>query len=310
MKRRPYDATRLLKWYPPSWRSRYGDDFLAYVDDTLDGKRPTVGFVSSIALGAVRERAHESGLLGEHPTPAVQSRGGSLVVLCAWSVFMLAGATFSKTSEHFAKAMPAGSSSPARVGFDIVAGCGALGMILVLIGACVALPSFVAFLRSGGWTVARRRILHSLTLTVLALVAIVPLSLWSRHLNSVQRNGGDGAYSGAFIAWAVLIALTLVSWDRVALQCVARMALSSRVLRVEALLATGVSILMVTITAGAALWWVRVGSSAPWFLQGTSYGSSASPLTPNLILTLALMVVAACAGALGVSRIMRSRRHA
>jgi hypothetical protein len=310
VKRRPYDATRLLRWYPPSWRARYGDEFVAYVDDTLDGTRPSAGFVFSIALGAVRERGHESGLIGEHPTPVVQSRAGSLLVLCAWSVFMLAGATFSKTSEHFAQAMPAGSSSPARVGFDIVAGCGALGMILVLIGAFVALPSFVAFLRSGGWTVARRRVLHALALTMLALVAIVPLTLWSQHLNTVQRNGGDGAYSGAFVAWAVLIALTLVSWDRVALQCVATMALSTRVLRIEALLATAVSLLMVTITVGAALWWAQIGSSAPWFLQGASYGTSSSPLTPNLIIALALMVVATCAGALGVSRIMRSWRHA
>jgi hypothetical protein len=223
---------------------------------------------------------------------------------------MLAGATFSKTSEHFAQAMPAGSSSPARVGFDIVAGCGALGMILVLIGAFVALPSFVAFLRSGGWTVARRRVLHALALTMLALVAIVPLTLWSQHLNTVQRNGGDGAYSGAFVAWAILIALTLVSWDRVALQCVAKMALSSRALRIEALLATAVSFLMVSITVGAAFWWADVGSNAPWFLQGASYGTSSSPLTPNLIIALALMVVATCAGALGVSRIMRSWRHA
>jgi hypothetical protein len=310
VKRRPYDATRLLKWYPASWRARYGDEFVSYVDDTLDGTRPTAGFVISIALGAVRERGHASGLLGEHPAPDVQSRAGSLLVLCAWSVFILAGATFSKQSEHFARAMPAGSSSPARVGFEIVAWCGAMGMILVLIGACVALPSFVVFLRSGGWTVARRRVLHALALTVLVLGAIVPLTLWSRHLSTVQRNGGDATYSFAFVAWAIAIALTLVSWDRVFVQCVTRMALSPRVLRTEALLATAVSLLMVVITAGAAFWWADVASNAPWFLQGASYGSSSSPLSPNLIITLALMMVAACAGALGVSRIVRSWRQA
>jgi hypothetical protein len=223
---------------------------------------------------------------------------------------MFAGATFSKQSEHFARAMPAGSSSGARVGFDVVASCGALGMILVLIGACVALPSFINFLRSGGWTVARRRIRRALAITVVALGAIVPLTLWSQHLTTVQRNGGDGAYSGTFVAWAIVIALTLVSWDRVALQCVATMTLSPRVLRTEALLATAVSLLMITMTVGAAFWWAVVGTNAPWFLQGANYGSTSSPVTPNLIITLALMLVAACAGALGVSRIARAWRRA
>ena len=135
MRRRPYDAARLLKWYPASWRARYGDEFVAYVEDTLDGARPKLRFRFSIVLGALRERGRDTGLLGDSVTPSTQSRTGSLLVLCAWSVFILAGATFSKTSEHFARAMPAGSSSLARTGFDVVAVSGALGMVLVAVGA-------------------------------------------------------------------------------------------------------------------------------------------------------------------------------
>jgi hypothetical protein len=304
--RRPYDATRLLKWYPPAWRARYGDEFVAFVDDTLAGERPTAGFVFSIALGAVRERGHESGLVGTRQAPTVQSRAGALLVLCAWSVFMFAGASFSKLSEHSAQAMPAGSGSLANVGFVIVAFSGALGMIVVLVGAGVALPSFVNFLRSGGWQVARQRVRLALALTALVLAVIVPLTLWAHHLTSLQRNGGDGPYSAAFVAWAILIALTLVSWDRVIVQCVAKMDLSPRILRVEARLAVVVSFLMVAITVGAACWWADVAGNAPWFLQGASDGSSSSPFTPNLIITLALMVGASGAGAIGVSRIARS----
>jgi hypothetical protein len=307
MKRRPYDATRLLKWYPPRWRVRYGDEFVAYVEDTLDGARPTIPFVCSIALGALRERGHQSGL-GRHSTPADQSRAGALLVLCAWSAFMLAGASFSKLSEHFARAMPVGASSTARIGFDVVAACGALGMFLVLIGAVVALPSFVAFLRSGGWRTTRAQLLTALSLCVLALGALVALAQWAHHLTPVQRNGGDSAYSLAFVAWAIIVALALVSWVGVVVRSLSGMALSLRVLRIEARLATAVSLLMVTMTGGAALWWADVASNAPWFLRGASYGTASSPLAPNLLVTLTLMLGAACAGAFGVRRIVRSWR--
>lgn len=310
MKRRPFDATRLLKLYPPSWRDRYGDEFVAYVDDELDGKRPTFGFVLSIAMGAVRERGHRSGLLGADHAPPEQSRAGALLVLCAWSVFMFAGASFSKLSEHSARALPAGAGSLSRVGFDIVAACGAVGTVLVALGACVALPTFVRFLRTGGWEVARERIRTALALTTCVLVVIVSLSLWAHHLTSGQRNGGDNLYSAAFVTWAILIALTLASWDRVAVLSVTKMALSPRILRVEALLATAISLLMVAITVGAALWWANVATNAPWFLQGARVGTSVSPFTSNLIVTMALMVVAAGAGAFGAARIARSWRRA
>jgi hypothetical protein len=308
MKRRPFAVTRLVKWYPPSWRARYGEEFVAYVEDTLGGARPKPGFLFSIALGALRERGYQTGLVGHHQTRAVQSRSGSLLVLCAWSAFMLAGASFSKLSEHFAQAMPVGTSSPAHVGFDVVVVCGALGMMLVLVGALVALPSFVASLRAGAWTTARRRILPALTLSVLALGALVPLVHWAHQLTEAQRNGGDGAYALAFVAWALVISLTLVSWVRVVVHCVASMDLSPRVLRVEAQLAAAVSLLMVATTSGAALWWADVASNAPWFLQGARYGATSSPVTLNLLVTLTVMVGAACAGIFGVSRIVRSWR--
>jgi hypothetical protein len=307
---RPFNARRLLKLYPPSWRERYGDEFVTYVDDALDGDRPTAGFVLSIITGALRERGHHSGLVGADHAPSVQSRAGALLVLCAWSAFMFAGASFSKLSEHSASAMPAGSGSLAHVGFVIVASCGALGMVLVLLGACVTLPSFTRFLRDGGWPLVRQRIRTSLALSALLALFIVPLTLWAHHLNSLQRNGGDAQYSGAFVVWVALCALTFVSWDRVAVQCVSQMTLPPRVLRFEALLAGVISLLMIAITVGAALWWADVATNAPWFLQGASAGTSSSPFAPNLFVTLVLMVLATGVGAFGTSRIARAWRRA
>jgi len=32
------------------------------------------------------------------------------------------------------------------------------------------------------------------------------------HLNSAQRNGGDGVYSGVFLAFALLVVITIGLW--------------------------------------------------------------------------------------------------
>ena len=34
------DAAKLLRWYPRVWRERYGEEFLAMVEDSLEGRRP------------------------------------------------------------------------------------------------------------------------------------------------------------------------------------------------------------------------------------------------------------------------------
>jgi hypothetical protein len=33
-------TAKLLRWYPRAWRERYGEEFLAMVEDSLDGRRP------------------------------------------------------------------------------------------------------------------------------------------------------------------------------------------------------------------------------------------------------------------------------
>jgi hypothetical protein len=49
------------------------------------------------------------------------------------------------------------------------------------------------------------------------------------------------------------------------------------------MLAATVTAAMTAMTGALALWWAAVGSSAPWFLQGTRVGSAASAVTPTRI---------------------------
>jgi hypothetical protein len=49
-------VANLLRWYPRAWRQRYGEEFLAMVEDGLDGQRPTWRLTVSVACAGLRER--------------------------------------------------------------------------------------------------------------------------------------------------------------------------------------------------------------------------------------------------------------
>jgi len=308
VKRRSGDLTGLLAWYPPSWRERYGDELVALIEDELDGRHATVRFRASVAWSGLRERGHEAGLVGEQTTPAHQVRAGSLLVLCSWTAFVLAGASFAKLSEHFAGSVPAGTRTLAQGAFDAVVLLAFAGAAVVALGAVAALPSFVRFVRAGGGRPVRRPIAIATLLTALVVALAIPFVLWAHHLNSVQRNGANGAYVGAYVGLAVLVGALLAQWTAVGALAARRIDWSRRLLRVEAVLAMTLAALMIAISGATAIWWESVGRDAPWFLQGTPTGTSGSPLTVIIVLTMASMVVATFFGLYGGSRIARSWR--
>ena len=52
---------RLLRWYPRAWRERYGEEFLAMVEDTLDGGRPGWRLRLGVIWAGLRERGRRAG---------------------------------------------------------------------------------------------------------------------------------------------------------------------------------------------------------------------------------------------------------
>lgn len=306
MSRRRDVTAALLRWYPDSWRERYGEELVALIEDGLGDQPPTSKLKVSIARAGLRERVHQTGLIGDHPSPAERTRAGSLLVLCAWTAFVLAGASFSKASEHFAQAMPAASRTLPQDAFNVIAALGVIGAALVVLGALAALPAFVRFVRSGGWSFIGRHVLRATALTVVTVGAVIPLSLWAHHLNAFQRNGGDGIYSGAFGIWALFVAATLAQWTAAGVAAARRIDLARRVLYLEAVLAFTVAGAMAVMTVSTALWWGAMAKNAPWFLQGTATGSKPSPFNTQLLLTMALMLIAVLISGYGVIRVGRS----
>jgi hypothetical protein len=299
------ELAELLRWYPAAWRERYGDELVALMQDVVGDRQPSFRFKLSVAWAGLRERIYGAGLVGDQP-PVEQARTGSLLVLCAWTAFVLAGMSFSKVSEHYSYALPPSLRALPQSAFKSVAGLGIIGASLVALGALATLPAFVRFIRNGGWTSIRGHVLRAAALTAITAGALVPLSLWAHHLDLRQRNGGDGLYSAAIGLWALLVAVTLAQWTASGVAAVRRIDLPRGVLRFEATLAIAVAVAMVLVTGAAGLWWGAMAHDAPWFLQGTAPGTSPSPFTLQLVMTLTLMLTAVLTAAYGVARITRS----
>jgi hypothetical protein len=304
----PEALSRLLRWYPAPWRDRYGDEMVALMSDDLEGRSPSFGYRLRVMGAGVRERARRAGVAGADASAAERTRSGSLIVLVAWSAFVLAGAGFAKESEHFVNALHPNARVLPQMAYDVVVALGCLGTGLVLAGALIAVPSFGRYLRNGGWSSMRRRLVVALSLTVATTVAIVPLAAWAHRLNVVQRNGGLAVYSGAFLGWAVLVVATLVAWTVVAVAAARRTQLSARVLKVESSFAVLLAGVMAALTVATGVWWWAMATRAPWYMHWSPLGSNAYMFFAQLAVTVAVMVAGVALSGYGAYRAVVSRR--
>lgn len=307
MKRR-HDVGRLLRWYPSSWRARYGEEFVALLEDRLADAPLTLRVRLSVAYAGVRERCYGSGMIGTRGAPSTQRRNGSLTVLVAWSILAVGGLSLEKMAEHFGAAMPPGSRAVATGAFDTAAASGLLGTLLLLVGVVVALPGFVRLCRTQKWHQIRRTFASSLVATGVAVIATAGLVPWAHHLNNAQRNGGSDLYSVAFVAVGLVVMTTIGLWTRASIATASRIDFTDRELQRESYLAMGVSLSSVVVVTSATIWWIQVALHAPWFLSGAAYGVSSSPWSTQAVVTMLAMGLGVATALWGGSRVALSYR--
>ena len=295
-----------LRWYPRSWRARYGDELTALLDDEY-GRSTSARIRLSLVSAGLRQRARQSGLAGDAVPAADGVRTGALVILGAWVAFVVAGASFAKFSEHFDEALPRslGAHHVPDLAFTVLQAMAGAASVLVLAGALLAAPAFVRFLRAGGGVSVRGHFLRALTCTVVTIAVTVPLVVWANHHPSHQPNGGMHWSGVLFLAWTSLIVITLTLWSVLAVTAARRIELSRAVLTTEAILAAAVALAMVTMVIATAVWWGAMATDAPAFLSASPAGLPGSSWDILLVATVVLMVVAAGTAAVGVVREVR-----
>ena len=190
-----------LRWYPPSWRARYGDELVALLDEEYGGTVP--GKVRlSLVTGGLRQRARQSGLVGDTAPATDGMRAGALVVLAAWTAFVIAGASFAKFSEHFDEALPhrSGAHRVPDLAFTLLQTVAGVASLMVVAGAVLALPAFVRFLRAGGWASVRRHFMRALVCTALVGVITVPTSPVGTSPHTAPTKRWSALVRGALLA--------------------------------------------------------------------------------------------------------------
>ena len=223
---------------------------------------------------------------------------------------IIGGAALTKTAEHSASALPAGSRFASQFSYNSTAVAGVVGTLLIVAGAAVAVPGFVRFLHQKKWPMVRASFRRSLVATLLLIGATIGLSAWAHQLNTAQHNGSDHWYSAAFVTFALLAVVTIGLWTKAGVAVVSRIDLSERALRWESKLAIGVCLASLVVIFGAALWWAQLALHAPWFLQGAPNGTAASPWSVELIVALSFMAIGTMMSLWGAWRVAITFRSA
>ena len=317
-------AARLLRWYPASWRSRYGEEFaellLAELAERPGSARRTANVIGSGLLA----RCTAAGLTSHELQPAEQIQAGSATMCAAFAVFLTFGvAMLAQLATGWQWVSPRSASAVAGT---VAMSAGAA--VLVLIGLAAAAPV--------AWAVAVAAFGHRdgrLTRPAgLALACATALVVGTRHFqNSWPGTGGTGAHHhlvpaglAAFgwawtlsvssfwvhpallasfpvpeLIWMLLSPVAAIGLVTGLVTIVRRLALPGGLLRYLTCLAVAASAAAVPFLAGAASWVLGTGpGQAGLFRPGLVDGAELLMMALSLVVALRLSLA-----------LLHARRH-
>ncbi len=306
------DFERLLRWYPPRWRARYGGEMTALLEDTYATARDVpLGQRLGLVRSGLAERARTAGLLGSSPPqePSAGLRAGSVLILWGWALFLVATAVFTKVTDNWFNESAQAGRWVASSGFNVVGVAAAVGCALVAFAALLVLPAFVGLVRDGGWRSVQRPVLGAVISAVIAVVLLSIAVAWAHDLSAHDRNGGLPVYGAFFLVVSAAVVVAVACGAGAAVAVARRVDLSEQTLRLLGSLALGVTAAMSLVFAGMLAWWANEAVHAPAYLVATIGNGMpfTSSLVPPPLLAAGIFMVAGLAlAATGTVRILRS----
>jgi hypothetical protein len=289
-------AARLLRWYPPAWRARYGDEFAEMLIAEFAERPRSWRRTADVVRGGVLARLTGAGLTSHQLEPSQQVRAGLATTACSLAAFLAFGiAMWAQLTIGWEWAPPDASLTR----FAMVAMSAAV-LLLGVLALLAVLPVI--------WFAARRvlgppgRCLRGPVL--LALLGAGVLAVGSHHFQNAwpgtgahswaQRGlvpvpGGVAAFSwaatlsvssywahpaalaafpGTEVAWMAVSPLALIALVVGIAGMVRRVDLTPGLLRYESWLAGSAAVGMIVFLAGACCWVLAEGSSPGLFHAG------------------------------------------
>ena len=219
-------VAKLLRWYPRAWRERYGDEFLAMVEDSLDGERPTSACTSAWpGLACANGATRSAGRAGRGPAA---ERGVHPV-----RRWFMAGIRLRLPPVRYSGRRRlrrrAGQVTAALMSWSAVA---VLAGVTVLARGLAALPAFARFVRAGGWPKIRRRVAWAAGATAAAAAGLTGLILVTRSRTLAQQDLSWAYFSGLMVT-ALALAVAVRLWTSAATATARRLDLAPRVRAAE-----------------------------------------------------------------------------
>jgi hypothetical protein len=251
----------LLRWYPRAWRERYGEEFLALIQDSVDEGQPAWRLRLSVIRGGLRERGHQAREAG---TAAVERWAGTRLPMT-----LVVGLAVADIPWNLKAPLPLARAWQATAALGALAGIVAFTVICVLAGALVAAPAFVAFVRAGGWPKIRRRVAWAAGATVLAGGGLAGLVLGQRSMSFAQLSH-SWAYATGVVATALALVVALGLWASAAGATAKHLKLATRARAAQPLLAAVTATAALVIVPANLIWLAVVQSSLPWLVVGVA----------------------------------------
>ena len=306
----PYE--RLLRWYPPEWRARYGDEMAALLEDTFPDGRVTLRCRLGLVRAGSAERARAAGLVGPSADPHRRLRAGSALVLWGWCAVVIGGALFAKFTDNWVHATPPGGRTVASTAYGVVLVSAVLGCAAVLASAAGAAPAVSRLSGHARRLLLRRPVLRACAAGAVAAVLAGATTGWAHHLGARSRNGSLPTYSALVVATALALCVALVCATAAAVAVARSAPLGGQALRRFGLTALGLGVLAVCVLAGVVGWWTAEALQAPRVLSGgmgAGLPFTSAQVPPALLVAGFAIAVGATLAAWGAERVVGALRH-
>ena len=284
----------LLRWYPGSWRERYGEEFAELLLADLAEQPRAWRYTANVARCGLAARLATAGLAGYPADPAAGTRACLGTLTCSLAVFLTVGTTmWAQLAVAWQWAPPA--SAATTVAMLLMSGSLVLLAVLALLAA---IPASWAAIRAS----VRHRAARLRGPAALAGAGVLVLAIGARHFgNGWPGTGGhwwphQGLAPGGIAAfgWAATLSVTAywahpaalasfplaeLIWMLVspaamlclatgAVQLVRRLEVPARVLRYETWLGRAAVAGMIVFLSGALCWVSQGGPVQALFHAG------------------------------------------
>jgi hypothetical protein len=261
---------RLLRWYPRAWRERYGEEFLAMVEDTLDGRPPGWRLHLGVAWAGLRERARRArpsalrhmmvntGHPGRHAANTDPKPLSWLSTVCVAAP----GALFWFEQNLIWTPLSADARRHARgaATADVITGLCVVVGLAIAVGALATGPALARFLRAGGWLEVRRQVTWLAVATAVATAALTQFILMARSMTDGQVVGSVSSLAW-FVAAMAPLAVALWLWRQAATTMAGRLEFEPGVRAVHVVLNAVATVACHSLLPVALIWTGQVTAS-------------------------------------------------